>query len=87
MASKSKRARMAPQRNLAKTFMYWTIAVLVIKLIIIARIQPYNLKIRGTVSRLCAKTSGAASKTRLSRSRLPLKSGANISTPHPGLIS
>ena len=47
MASKSKRARMAPQRNLAKTFMYWTIAVLVIKLIIIARIQAFNFEISG----------------------------------------
>ena len=47
MASKSKRARMAPQRNLAKTFMYWAIAVLVIKLIIIARIQAFNFQISG----------------------------------------
>ena len=47
MASKSKRARMAPQRNLAKTFMYWAIAVLVIKLIIIARIQAFNFEISG----------------------------------------
>ena len=59
MASKSKRARMAPQRNLAKTFMYWTIAVLVIKLIIIARIQPYNFKIRGTVFSLNGSWLGA----------------------------
>ena len=35
MASKSKRARMAPQRNLSKTFMYWSITVFVIKLVII----------------------------------------------------
>ena len=47
MASKSKRARMAPQRNLAKTFAYWTIAVLIIKLIIIARIQAFNFQISG----------------------------------------
>ena len=38
MASKSKRARMAPQRNLAKTFMYWTVVVFAIKLIIILNI-------------------------------------------------
>ena len=39
MASKSKRARMAPQRNYAKTFMYWAVAIFIIKLIIIANIQ------------------------------------------------
>lgn len=39
MASKSKRARMAPQRNLAKTFMYWAITVFVIKLLIISNVQ------------------------------------------------
>jgi len=47
MASKSKRARLAPQRNLAKTFMYWAIAVFVIKLIIIAKIQAYSFEISG----------------------------------------
>jgi len=45
MASKSKRARMAPQRNLAKTFMYWAIAVFVLKLIIIFNIQGGNINI------------------------------------------
>ena len=39
MASKSKRARMAPQRNLAKTFLYWAIAIFIVKLIIISNIQ------------------------------------------------
>ena len=38
MASKSKRTRMAPQRNLTKSFMYWAIAVFLIKLIIILNI-------------------------------------------------
>jgi hypothetical protein len=33
---------------------------------------------------LCAKTSGAASKTCWSSSRCPLKSGVRISTPVPG---
>jgi len=47
MASKSKRARMAPQRNLAKSFIYWAIAVFVIKLIIIAKIQAYSFEISG----------------------------------------
>jgi hypothetical protein len=47
MASKSKRARMVPQRNLSKTFMYWAITVLVIKLLIIARIQAANYEISG----------------------------------------
>ena len=39
MASKSKRARTIKQRNLAKDFMYWAVAVLIIKLIIIGNIQ------------------------------------------------
>ena len=39
MASKSKRARTIKQRNLAKDFMYWAIAVFVIKLIIIGNVQ------------------------------------------------
>ena len=38
MASKSKRARIAPQRNLAKTFMYWALVVFAIKLIVILNI-------------------------------------------------
>ena len=45
MASKSKRARMVPQRNLAKIFMYWAIAVFVVKLIIIFNIQGVNINI------------------------------------------
>ena len=49
MASKSKRARMAPQRNLSKTFMYWAIAVWIIKLLIIARIQAGNIQINGNL--------------------------------------
>ena len=47
MASKSKRARMAPQRNLAKTFMYWAITVFVIKLVVIANIKGSNIDISG----------------------------------------
>jgi hypothetical protein len=42
MASKSKRARMAPERNLSKTFLYWAIAVFIIKLGIIFRIEGIN---------------------------------------------
>ena len=45
MASKSKRARMAPQRNYAKTFMYWAITVFIIKLIIIFSIPAGNINI------------------------------------------
>jgi hypothetical protein len=45
MASKSKRARMAPQRNYAKTFMYWAITVFIIKLIIIFSIPAGNIDI------------------------------------------
>jgi hypothetical protein len=47
VASKSKRLRTLPQKNLAKTFMHWAIALLVIKLIIIARIQAFNFEISG----------------------------------------
>jgi hypothetical protein len=39
MASKSKRARLVKQQNLSKNFMYWAIAVFVIKLIIISNVQ------------------------------------------------
>jgi hypothetical protein len=42
MASKSKRARMAPGRNLSKSFLYWAIAVFIIKLGIIFRIEGLN---------------------------------------------
>lgn len=42
MASKSKRAKMAPQDNLQRKFMYWAIAVLLAKFVIIFRIQGLN---------------------------------------------
>ena len=42
MASKSKRARMAPQENLQRKFLLWAIAVFFIKLAIIFRIQGMN---------------------------------------------
>lgn len=45
MASKSKRARMSPSRDLGKTFLYWTIAVFVVKLFIIFNIQGWNIEI------------------------------------------
>ncbi|OUD81068.1 hypothetical protein BC477_18655 [Clavibacter michiganensis subsp. michiganensis] len=44
-----------------------------------------RLKMRGTVSTLCAKTSGREEKTSASRSGFPEKSVARISTPVPGL--
>jgi hypothetical protein len=47
MASKSKRARMAPVRNLNKTFLYWAIAIFVVKLLIIFNIQGGNIEISG----------------------------------------
>jgi hypothetical protein len=47
MASKSKRARMAPVRNLNKTFLYWAIAVFTVKLLIIFNIQGGNIEISG----------------------------------------
>jgi len=39
MASKSKRARMAPQRNFTKSFMYWAVAIFIMKLIIISNVE------------------------------------------------
>jgi hypothetical protein len=47
MASKSKRARTAPVRDLGKTFLYWAIAVFVVKLLIIFNIQGGNIEISG----------------------------------------
>jgi len=47
MASKSKRARMAPQRNFLKTFMYWATAVFLVKVVIILNIPITNLDIGG----------------------------------------
>jgi len=47
MASESKRARMAPVGNLGKTFLYWAIAVFVVKLLIIFNIQGGNIEISG----------------------------------------
>jgi hypothetical protein len=43
MASKSKRARMAPVRDLSKIFFYWAMAVFIIKLGIIFRMEGINL--------------------------------------------
>jgi hypothetical protein len=45
------------------------------------------LKIRGTVSTLCASTSGRAANTSSSSSGRPLKSGIRFSTPVPGFSS
>jgi hypothetical protein len=42
MASKSKRARIAPERDLSNSFLYWAIAVFIIKLGIIFRIEGIN---------------------------------------------
>ena len=42
MASKSKRARMAPERNLSRSFLYWALTVFIIKLGIIFRIDGLN---------------------------------------------
>jgi hypothetical protein len=47
MASKSKRARLAPQRDLKKTFMYWAITVFFIKIIISFNIPAFNIEVNG----------------------------------------
>ena len=45
MASKSKRARMAPQRNYVRTFMSWAIVTFVLKCVIILNIKGGNIDI------------------------------------------
>jgi hypothetical protein len=47
MASKSKRARLAPQRDLKKTFMYWAIMVFFIKIIISFNIPAFDIEVNG----------------------------------------
>ena len=47
MASKSKRARLAPQRDLKKTFMYFAILVFFIKIIISFNIPAFNIEVNG----------------------------------------
>jgi hypothetical protein len=47
MASKSKRARLTPQRNFKKTFMYWAGAVFLIKLIVSFNIPASNIEVNG----------------------------------------
>lgn len=42
MASKSKRARMTPERNLSRSFSYWALTIFIIKLGIIFRIEGLN---------------------------------------------
>jgi hypothetical protein len=49
MASKSKRARMTPERNYSSRFLYWAIAVFIIKLGIIFRIEGINAGSSGLV--------------------------------------
>jgi hypothetical protein len=47
MASKSKRARLAPQRDLKKTFLYWSVIVFLIKVIISFNIPALNIEVNG----------------------------------------
>lgn len=47
MASKSKRAQLAPQRDLKKTFMYFAIIVFFIKIIISFNIPAFNIEVNG----------------------------------------
>ena len=47
MASKSKRTRLAPQRDLKKTFMYFAIIVFFIKIIISFNIPAFNIEVNG----------------------------------------
>ena len=47
MASKTKRARLVPARNLGRTFLYWAIAVFVVKLMVIFNIQGGDIEVSG----------------------------------------
>jgi hypothetical protein len=47
MASKSKRARLAPKRDLKKTFIYFAIIVFFIKIIISFNIPAFNVEVNG----------------------------------------
>jgi len=47
MASKSKRARLAPQRDLKKTFIYFAIIVFFIKIVISFNIPAFNIEVNG----------------------------------------
>ncbi len=47
MASKSKRERLAPKKNPSKSFLYWTISVFALKLIVLLNIQGGNIEISG----------------------------------------
>ena len=49
MASKSKRAQMSPSRNTSRAFMYWSIAVFIVKIAIIFRIQGINTGSTGKI--------------------------------------
>ena len=49
MASKSKRARLAPKRNISRALLYWAISVFIIKLIIIINI-PKGIQTSGNIS-------------------------------------
>lgn len=44
MASKTKRARMAPVKDFSRTFLYWAIAVFIVKIGIIFRINGINVR-------------------------------------------
>jgi len=47
VASKSKRERLAPKKNPSKSFLYWTISVFALKLIVLLNIQGGNIEISG----------------------------------------
>jgi hypothetical protein len=47
MASKSKRARLAPQRDRKKTFIYFAIIVFFIKIFISFNIPAFNIEVNG----------------------------------------
>jgi hypothetical protein len=75
MASKSIRARKAPVRDLGKTFLYWAIAVFVVKLLIIFNIQGGNIEISGRQFFLYGVWLGADGENYLTGYNALLKDG------------
>jgi hypothetical protein len=59
MASKSSSARLAPQRDLKKTFLYWATGVFLLKLIISFNIPAFNIEINGKLFLLDGMWLGA----------------------------
>ena len=75
MASKSKRAQMSPSRNTSRAFMYWSIAVFIVKIAIIFRIQGINTGSTGKMFYVDGAWLGADGENYLAGYNALLKEG------------